>query len=288
MRTTACSGYYVSARMQKYDIALKEILRTPDSVAATQLAGARVKRWLDPHLPQAVSPEADLVGETLAGGLVHLEIQSSNDRRMPERMLRYCSGLYWRTGRLPRQILVYVGNERLRMIDRVAGPHFEFAYQVIDIRELDGEKLIESPVLGDNVIAILTRLGKQPEALRAIVRRISKSKTAEQQKAHAQLLALSGLRCLEVDLEREAREMPITIDLMKNKVIGPRLRQAEAEGRAQGEATGRLALLRDLLRQRFGPLPAKYARKLSRLSPEQISALTAKLFDARSLDELLG
>jgi hypothetical protein len=278
--------------MQKYDIALKEILRTPASVAATQLVGTRVRRWLDPHLPQAVSPEADLVGETVAGGLIHLEIQSSNDRRMPERMLRYCSGLYWRTGRLPRQILVYVGNERLRMVDRVAGPHFHFAYDMVDIRELDGEKLIESPALGDNVLAILTRLGKQPEALRAIVRRVAGSKTGEQQKAHAQLLALSGLRRLEVDLEKEAREMPITIDLMKNRVIGPRLRQAraegEAEGRALGEAAGRLALVRDLLRQRFGPIPARSAKKLARLSPEQISDLTAKLFKARSLDELLG
>jgi hypothetical protein len=270
--------------MQRFDIALKEILRTPASLAATQLAGSRIKRWLDPHQPKTKSPQADLVGETYGGSLVHLEIQSSNDPKMPRRMFEYCSGLFERTGKLPHQVLVYVGREPLRMVREVGGPDFSYRYTMFDIRELDGEKLIGSRVLGDNVIAILARLRNQREALHEILARILSQPQPEREKAQAQLMALAGLRRLEVNLEEEAERMPITIDLMENRVIGPKLRQQLAKGRAQGQAE----VIRRLLTKRFGRLPAWAVKKIEALTPRKANQVAERLLDAASLEELFG
>ena len=286
--------------MQRYDITLKEILRTPASVAVAQLCGARVKHWIDPHFPQALNMEADLVGELEGGGLVHFEIQSRNDILMPQRMFRYCAGLFWRRRMLPRQILLYVGRERLRMIGRVAGPHFSYAYDRIDIRDFDGEKLIDSPVMGDNVLAVLARLRNRREALHEILRRIAAKAPVEKDKAYTQLLTLAALRRLEAEVEKETKRMPVSLDLMKNRVIGPMIRRAVAEGAAKGKARGRVEgktegkaegqrmIIRDLLEQRFGPLPASVERKISRLTPPQIAKVTVRILDVKSLNELFG
>jgi hypothetical protein len=61
-------------------------------------------------------------------GLVQVELQSSNDATMP-----------------------------LRMETALRGPGAAFEYRLIDIRTLDGDRLIESPDVGD-LIAILTIL----------------------------------------------------------------------------------------------------------------------------------
>lgn len=273
--------------MQKYDIALKEILRTPASLAATQLAGSRIRRWLDPHQPHTQSLQADLVGETYRGGIVHFEIQSFNDGTMVERMFEYCSGLFRRHGQLPHQVLVYAGKERLRMAHEMVGPDFTYRFTILDIRDLDGDKLIESSVLGDNVIAVLARLRNQRDAVHEILRRIASRPRPEREKAQTQLLTLARLRQmedavrreLEVDLEKEARDVPITLDLMENRVIGPMLRKAQSEGR--------LEVIRHQLIKRFGPLPEWAEKKLGKLKPTRIRVLSEKLLDATSLEELL-
>ena len=60
--------------------------------------------------------------------------------------------------RFPRQVLLYVGEAPLRMAKELRGDDVWFRYRAIDIRELDGERLLESEEVGDNVIAILARL----------------------------------------------------------------------------------------------------------------------------------
>jgi hypothetical protein len=50
------------------------------------LAGTAVAKWLDVELPKVQNPRLDLLGETVDGGLVHVELQSGNDPAMPLRM----------------------------------------------------------------------------------------------------------------------------------------------------------------------------------------------------------
>ena len=96
----------------------------------------------------------DLLGETAAGGLIHVELQSSNDAAMALRMAQYCLSLFRLFGRFPQQIVLYVGESKMRMESELLGPGMLFAYRLIDIRTLDGDRLLESEELSDNVIAI--------------------------------------------------------------------------------------------------------------------------------------
>ncbi|HLY18756.1 MAG TPA: glycosyltransferase family 39 protein [Bryobacteraceae bacterium] len=69
-------------------------------------------------------------------------------------------------------------------------------YRVVDMRELDGDLLLESGRIGDNVIAILARLRDHKEAVRKVVQRIAVLPRTERETALRQLLVLAGLRHL--------------------------------------------------------------------------------------------
>ena|SRR5690349_11741858 len=124
--------------MQEYDVALKLLLKGSAKLTMQQLSGDVVKDWLDIELPQITNPRVDLLGETAHGALFHLELQSRNDANMPLRMAEYCLRVLRKFGRLPRQVLLYVGQAPFRMESELRGPDLLFRYQAVDVRDLDG------------------------------------------------------------------------------------------------------------------------------------------------------
>jgi len=168
-----------------------------------ELTGTTVAKWLDVELPKVQNLRLDLLGETVDGRLVHLELQSSNDPAMPFRMVEYCLGVHRLLGQFPRQILLYVGEAPMHMENQLHGPGLAFEYRLIDIRTLNGDLLLESGDVGDNIIAILTRLRDDKEAVHKIVERIAGLATAERETALAQLMILAGLRHLSNAVEQE-------------------------------------------------------------------------------------
>ena len=125
--------------MQEYDVALKLLLRGSAQLTIRELTGASVETWIDVELPKIQNLRVDLLGETAEGGLVHLELQSSNDSAMALRMAEYCLGIFRLFGRFPHQVLLYVGEPALRMESELRGPDVFFRYEAVDVRALDGE-----------------------------------------------------------------------------------------------------------------------------------------------------
>jgi len=189
--------------VQEYDVALKLLLQGSASLTMRELTGTTVAKWLDVELPKVQNLRLDLLGETVDGRLVHLELQSSNDPAMPFRMVEYCLGVHRLLGQFPRQILLYVGEAPMHMENQLHGPGLAFEYRLIDIRTLNGDLLLESGDVGDNIIAILTRLRDDTEAVHKIVERIAGLATAERETALAQLMILAGLRHLSNAVEQE-------------------------------------------------------------------------------------
>src|ERR1041385_7731827 len=101
--------------MQEYDVALKLLLRGSAQLTIRELTGASVETWIDAELPKIQNLRVDLLGKTVEGSLVHLELQSSNDSVMALRMAEYCLGIFRLFGRFPHQVLLYVGEPALRM-----------------------------------------------------------------------------------------------------------------------------------------------------------------------------
>jgi len=269
--------------MQEYDVALKLLLQGPATVIMRELTGTAVAKWLDMELPKVQNLRLDLLGETVDGGLVHLELQSSNDAAMPLRMAEYCLGVFRLFGRFPRQVVLYVGEPELRMKSELRGPDVLFQYRLVDILTLEGDRLLESGDVGDNVIAILARLRDHKEAVHKIVERIAGLPAAERETALAQLTILAGLRHLWATVEQETRKMPIDVDIREHEFLGPIIIEAEQKGRQEGE----LIVLRRLIEKRFGALPHWAGDKLAALSTPELENLSERVLDAKSVEDLL-
>jgi predicted transposase YdaD len=278
--------------MHEYDITLKLLLRGSAGMAFQALTGGLVERWLDIELPKMQNPRMDLLGEFTDGGLLHLELQSGNDSEMPLRMAEYALGVYRRFNRFPRQIVLYVGEPVLRMQPGLTGARFSFSYELRDLRDLDGDGLLSSPEVGDNVLAVLARLRDRKSAVTEIVRRIAELDPVKRDAALGQLIVLAGLRGLEETVEEEIRKMPILNDIMDHKVLGREYKRGRAEGIADGRQDGiqqgELRILRRLLEKRFGPIPAWAEERLDGRSAEDLEALSIGLLESQSLEELLA
>jgi hypothetical protein len=269
--------------MQEYDVALKLLLRKSASVALRELTGVAVETWLDVELPKVQNLRVDLLGETGDGALIHVELQSTNEKAMPLRMAEYYLGIYRLLARFPRQLCLYIGKAPLQMQSELRCPDLSFRYAIVDIRSLDGDRLMESSDIGDNVIAILTRLRDYKDAIRSIVAKMAGLAAAERETAMRLLLTISGLRNLEEVVQQEVRKMPLYIDIMENKVLGP----AYKRGLEEGEVKGELTILRRLVEKRFGPLPAWAEERLTAKSTTELEDLSLRVLDATTLDELL-
>jgi len=120
-----------------------------------------------------------------------------------------------------------------------------------------------------------------------IVERIAGLAAAERETALAQLTILAGLRRLSKTVAREARKMPIDLDIRDHEVLGPMFIEAEQKGLQTGLHAGELTVLRRQIGKRFGALPGWAGEKLAALSTSELEDLSERLLDAKSLEELL-
>jgi len=66
--------------MHEYDVALKNILTRPGSSVLAQLTGESSLKWINVEAPKVSNRRVDLLGELSDKNLVHIELQSRNER----------------------------------------------------------------------------------------------------------------------------------------------------------------------------------------------------------------
>jgi predicted transposase YdaD len=274
--------------MFDYDATLKSLLKAPATTTLREISGLTIKRWMNVEFSSVEQRRLDLLGESNERCLLHLELQSGNDTSMAWRMMEYGAKVALRYKRFPKQVVLYVGKRPLRMTgDYYANGDLVFRYKVVDIRELDGKKLLDSAGIEANILAILARLGDKREAVRQIVGRTAKLDASARRSKLEQLSILAGLRKLEPLVKEEASRMPITEDILNHQIIGPAYRQGRQEGRQEGQQEGELELLRRQIVKRFGPIPAWLDERLARCSASDLLDLGERLLDAQSLEDIL-
>lgn len=123
-----------------------------------------------------------------------------------------------------------------------------------------------------------------------IVQRISRGSAAEREEAQAELSILAGLRKLSGEINREARNMPITENIMDNEIIAPLIRrkiaQVRQEGRVEGLVEGQLKVLVSMIQKRFGRVPPAVRKQLAALNSEELMAISLRLLDAQRIGDL--
>jgi len=279
--------------MHEYDIALKTYLRQArESLLA--LTGVTVERWHNVEMPEVRNRRVDLLGETIDERLVHIELQSTNDSGMALRMMEYCAAIYRQFGRLPEQVVLYVGEAPLRMEHSLRGPRLSFEYRMVDFRQFDGERLLESDRIGDNVVAVLARMRDRKATVRRILHRIAAADPAERANALAGLMMLAGLRQLGEVVEKEAGQMPLLDDILDHPVFGREFKRGLQQGREEGlekglekgRHNGELALLMRQIEKRFGSVPESLRERLANMPDSEIESVGLRLLDARTIDDL--
>lgn len=238
------------------------------------LTGASSLRWLNVETPLVRNLRVDLLGETADGELIHIELQSKNDATFPLRMGEYSFAVALRHGRLPRQVALYVGSDTLRIKNEIEGPGGVFRFHLTDIRELDGELLLASKNPGDNVIALLTRLGREPDAVRRVLDRIAAGPSELREEALAELSIIAGLRKLGEEVKRETRNMPIQESIMDHDSIGPLLLQAQME------------MLAGQIEERFGSISPRVRAQLAALPHQDLKIASLRLVKARCVEDM--
>jgi|RhiMethySRZTD1v2_1073278.scaffolds.fasta_scaffold243858_3 hypothetical protein len=87
--------------------------------------------------------EIDLVMRLADGSILHIELQAKNDRHIAYREGVYCfllARMY--SGCRIRQVVLYVGSERLRMPAGIDLGKTKGAFRLLDIREIDAERVV--------------------------------------------------------------------------------------------------------------------------------------------------
>jgi hypothetical protein len=207
------------------DATLKSLITDAGEDVLNYLAGTgKVKEWLNVELPRVRNPRIDLLGRLESGELIHVELQSSNDMT-PQRMLEYAIGIWAREEMFPRQLVLYVGNEPMRIENHVHVGDLDYRFTTIDIRELDGDAMLERGPVALGILSILARTNDRKRALRRIIMRIAGMDPLTRAPAVQTLMILAGIRGLAHQFEEEMRIMPVTFDIMDNEVLGPAIRK---------------------------------------------------------------
>jgi hypothetical protein len=139
---------------------------------------------------------------------------------------------------------------------------------------------LASAHLGDNVLAVLTRLSEQPKVVRRILERIEAGSPEERDQALSELLILARLRRLSGEVIQEAEKMPITEDIMDHDVIGPLLRKGRVEGQVE--------ILLSQIRKRFGRVPPAVSQRIAALKSAQLKRVGLRLLDAQRIEDLFA
>jgi predicted transposase YdaD len=282
---------------QRYDTAFKLTLQHVD-VAMRELVGSTVSSWKNIEFPQIRAPRADLLGETTtttttkSGQLVHIELQSGNSKKMAIRMLEYGLAVLRKHHRYPAQVCLYVGEKPARMKTELRSPNLKYSFRLVDVRDLDGERLLKSGNVDDNIIALLTRIADQKKAVRLVLRRIKGLPQSDRQSALDRLVILAGLRkMLGTMVEEEVRKVPILNDILQHEILGREYKKGRQEGRKEGRQEGRqegeLTILRRQIEKRFGSVPNWAGERLEKLSAKELEELSIRLLDAKSIESLL-
>jgi len=145
--------------------------------------------------------------------ILHIEFQSKSDSTMLERTAEY-HGMIYRIHKLPiRHVVIFLGKGKTNMKTQLPENEIFRGFDLINLHELDVDKLLSSQVPEVILLALLADFKKEraEAVLRLLVKNLkifSKSQN-DLKKYLNQLLMLSKLRKLEIITGKMIKDMPI-------------------------------------------------------------------------------
>ncbi len=175
---------------------------------------------LDTELPRTIGRRVDFFCKiTRKDGteeLLHIEFQTGDDYEMVERVGEH-HAIMLRRHRLPiRHIVIFLGKGKSRMRTQLREEEIYRGFDLLNISELDSNKLLSSQVPEEIILAILGNYDEEEVEiiLRFMVRKLTNLPItdAQRNKYIQQLLLLSKLRNLTDIVDQIIEEMDFTYD----------------------------------------------------------------------------
>ena len=268
----------------QYDTTFKDLFKHPPQRLLHVLTGQQAVAMLSVEFASTQKRVPDLVFLMSDDSLFHTELHSKSED-MDWRMLMYYTFI---RQQYPNKVLIqkvlYVGEARWKPQVGIEEPNLSFRYEVVDIRDIDCRELMASPLLEENILAILCRMGDQNETIREILCRISELPDKARADALTRLLILSRLRRLETVVKKEAEEMALTFNVMENDVLRPLFVKAQMDSKQEGKAE----MLTHLLQRRFGDLPPWASQKIADAELSTLEEWSLRILDATTLESVLA
>ncbi len=178
--------------------------------------------------------------------ILHIEVESGNNLNMVYRLVEY-NGIVLRRYKLPiKHFVIYLGEKESKMPTQLRFENFFFAFEKVELRQLNTEKLLRSQIPEELLLAFLSDYSE--DKAETIIREIRNKllnlcKTdIERSKYFNQLLILAGLRSnLDSLTDKILSEMPITIDFSNHVLV--------KKGREEGREEEKYHLIKDLILQ---------------------------------------
>ena len=223
-----------------------------------------------PSTKTAAEVRADLLARGFDGKLRHLELESKNSDDIGRRVAEYYLGFHRLLNQHVEMAVLYVGKDPLRMSSRFETPSMHFEFRLVDIREFEGEPLLASDDLGDNMLALLTETDRL-EVMQRVEEKIRGLPAGQKDDAVRLFVVLSGLRDLEQPAKEIRRQM---IDIMENEVLRPAVLKGEIE------------IILTLLEDKFAAVPDWVLRKLHAADDKQLKDWARRVLRANDLESV--
>jgi hypothetical protein len=137
----------------KYDIVLKDLLYDMPTRFIYVISGMKAVELLNVEPPEVRRRNPNLLLLLDDDSILHIELQTYNDVRIAERMLEYKVLIKSRyEDREVRQVVVYVGDDKMRMKDSIKWEGLSYSFRLMDIREVDCEDMVRSDYISDIII----------------------------------------------------------------------------------------------------------------------------------------
>lgn len=284
--------------MAHKDIVSKKIIRRLALDIATRLLGLAV----DPDFLELIETEyrriedrrADLVvllraAETGEAFIMHIEVQNDNRADMPLRMLRYRVDIeFARPGVSVRQHLIYIGSRPLTMADGIDRPDLRYRYNLLDMRDIDCRQLLAQDDPDSLVLAILCDFGgREPQAVVNHIYTRLEAMLGDKPKQLREYLDMIEILAGNRDLKDELKEAQAMLTRYDRTKL-PSYELGMEAGMEKGIEKGEARLLRKMLKLKFGPLPREIDEQVLNADTAQIEKWSERVFQAKTLDDVMG
>ena len=227
-----------------YDRTLRELLQDIPTAFIKLLINKKAVKMLDSKFPNVEEKEADLVVELEDKEILHIEIQTTNDNNMPHRMLYYALMIYKVHNKFPKQLVIYVGEDNIKINNTLTFNDNYFSYEVKNIKDIDCTPLIESDNVNDNILSILCDVKDVQQLFFRLKSKLLDLNQKQRENYIRKILYLLRLRPILnqkfLELKNKEADMPFIIEKTKDPLYNEGLYKGKLEGRLEGKLEGRL------------------------------------------------